>query len=240
MVIPRSRDWAAIDKTDEYSGTQRKACKTAEGKECTVYPFPAGMKVIEMFKPKRWLDPTAGWGDRLRVAIASDVEYVGVDSNRSMQSAYKAIVEDLAEGDHKKFKVKEGKFQEVPIPGKFDLVFTSPPFYTKEIYEDMKIWESPQDFMDDFLRPLFAKSYRHLKKGGHIVLYIEDTGVESFIPLMKDMVATDFPGLAYEGAFYYEGSRLRPYYVWKKTTEGMKTGGTRKRSKSTFKTRKQK
>jgi hypothetical protein len=240
VVIPRSRDWKTINITDNYSREQRSACKTESGKECTLYPFPAGMRVIQMFKPQRWLDPTAGWGDRLRVAIASNVEYVGVDTNRSMQSAYNAIIDDLAEGDHKKFQVKEGRFQDVAITGKFDLVFTSPPFYTKEIYEDMKIWESVEDFMDDFLRPLFAKSYKHLKKGGHIVLYIEDTGVEPFIPQMKDMVANEFPGLTYEGAFYYQGSQgnLRPYYVWK--TGRRTTGGTRKHKKFTFKTQKQK
>jgi hypothetical protein len=76
LVIPRSKNWKLIDETDKYSKEQRLKCKAETGKECTLYPFPAGMEVIKIFKPKRWLDPTAGWGDRLRVAIASNVEYV--------------------------------------------------------------------------------------------------------------------------------------------------------------------
>jgi hypothetical protein len=216
VVIPRSKDWKLIDETDKYSKEQRLACQTETGKECTLYPFPAGMQVMQMFKPKRWLDPTAGWGDRLRVAIASGVEYVGVDSNESMQSAYKAIVDDKADGDHKKYKVIPGRFQDAKITGKFDLVFTSPPFFTVEVYENMTVWKDVEHFMEEFLKPFLKKSYDHLKKGGHIVLYIEDRPDAEFIDLMKEYIKDELSGLDYQGAFYYQGAKPRPYYVWKK------------------------
>jgi len=214
LVIPRSKNWKLIDETDRYSGEQRKRCKTASGKECTLYPFPAGMAVLDIFKPTRWLDPTAGWGDRLRCAIAYGCEYVGVDSNKEMESAYKKIIEDKAD-EPSKFEVKIGKFQDVSIKGKFDLVFTSPPFFTKEVYEHMHDWKDVSDFLEEFLKPLFKKSYTHLKKKGHICLYIEDTGTSEFIDLMKLFVEAELPSLVYEGAFYYEASKPRPYYVWK-------------------------
>jgi hypothetical protein len=217
VIIPKSKDWKLIDETDRYSKEQRLKCKTASGKECTLYPFPAGMQVMKMFKPKRWLDPTAGWGDRLRVAIASDVEYVGVDSNSSMQSAYKAIIDDKSGGNHEKFKVKRGKFQNVKIDGMFDLIFTSPPFFTVEVYENMVEWSDIEHFMKDFLRPLLRKSYKHLEPEGHLVLYIEDRPDAAFIDLMKGYVKSELPNLQYEGAFYYQGVKPRPYYVWKKT-----------------------
>lgn len=215
VTIPRSRDWKLIDETDKYSKEQRMKCKTDTGKECTLYPFPAGMKVMEMFKPKRWLDPTAGWGDRLRVAIASNVEYVGVDSNLSMQPAYSAIIQDKAK--EPKYKVIPGKFQDAKITGKFDLVFTSPPFFTKEVYEHMVNWKNVEEFLEEFLKPLFRKAFKHLETGGHIVLYIEDSPEAEFIELMKEYVKSELPKLNYEGAFYYEGTKPRPYYVWKKT-----------------------
>lgn len=216
VIIPRSRDWKAIDETDKYSKEQRLKCKTASGKECTLYPFPAGLQVMKMFKPKRWLDPTAGWGDRLRVAIASRVEYVGVDSNYSMQPAYKAIIEDKAGDDKSKYQVKKGRFQNVKIDGMFDLVFTSPPFFTVEVYENMTEWKDVDDFMKEFLKPFLRKSHKHLEKNGHLVLYIEDRPEAEFIDLMKEYVKDTFPDMKYEGAFYYEGAKPRPYYVWKK------------------------
>jgi hypothetical protein len=238
VILSKSRNWDLNDETDKYSLDQRLKCKFGPGPSayevlqenpnltirelekkvhlCNLYPFEVGMKVIKMFKPKRWLDPTAGWGDRLRVAIASGVEYVGVDSNTSMKSAYDAIIDDKAKGDTKKYKVISDKFQNAKLTGKFDLVFTSPPFFTVEVYENMTDWKDIEDFMEDFLRPLLKKSNDHLKKGGHIVLYIEDRPEAAFIDIMKEYVKTELPSLEYEGAFYYQGVKLRPYYVWKK------------------------
>jgi hypothetical protein len=43
LIIPRSKNWKLIDETDKYSKKQRLKCKTPSGKECTLYPFPAGM-----------------------------------------------------------------------------------------------------------------------------------------------------------------------------------------------------
>jgi len=214
LVIPRSRNWKLIDETDKYSGEQRKRCKAESGKECTLYPFPAGMAVLNIFKPRKWLDPTAGWGDRLRCAIEYRCEYMGIDSNKEMESAYKAIIADKAP-DPSKYKVKIGKFQDIRITGKYDLVFTSPPFFTKEIYEHMVLWKDVEEFLEEFLKPLFKKSFKHLEKGGHLVLYIEDRGSAEFIDMMKLFVEAELP-LKYEGAFYYEGTSPRPYYVWLK------------------------
>lgn len=242
VIIPTSKNWAINDITDKYSLTQRLSCRFGDNprpidvwkknpkwslrqleknvKICNLYFFEVGMQVLKMFKPKKWLDPTAGWGDRLRCAIEYGCEYLGVDSNSSMQPAYKAIIDDLGEGDHKKYRVKDGKFQNVRIVGKYDLVFTSPPFYTVEKYENMADWKSVEEFMEDFLVPLFKRSVVHLADNGHIVLYIEDRPDSPFIDLMKKHVQDVHPELKYEGAFYYDsgGDKYRPYYVWKLNT----------------------
>lgn len=238
VIIPKSRNWALIDITDKYSLKQRLSCQVGDNpiplevwkehpewslrdlekniKLCTLYPFVAGMQVLKLFKPKRWLDPTAGWGDRLRCAIAYGCEYVGVDSNKEMKSAYQAIISDNATNPEK-YQIKIGKFQDVRITGKFDLVFTSPPFFTKEVYEHMINWTNVSHFMEEFLQPLLVKSNKHLEAGGHLVLYIEDKGSSDFIDLMKLFVQIELPELKYEGAFYYgEGTSPRPYYVWVK------------------------
>lgn len=211
LIIPRTKNWKEIDETDKYSGEQRKKCSEKSGRECFLYPYPIGLKVLEMFKPKKWLDPTAGWGDRLRCAITYGCEYLGVDSNTEMLPAYEQIIREKGGS---KAKVKIGKFQDVSIKGKYDLVFTSPPFYTKEKYHNMVEWKDVQDFLKEFLEPLFDKATKHLAKNGHLVLYIEDKGTEPFIDLMKGY-ALEKP-LEYEGAFYYEAKTPRPYYVWKR------------------------
>jgi len=212
LLIPRSKNWKEIDETDKYSKVQRQKCSQRSGRTCTLYPYPIGLKVLEMFKPKKWLDPTAGWGDRLRCAITYGCQYTGVDSNPEMQIAYKQIIEDNTLKE--KCEVLYGKFQDVQLKGKYDLVFTSPPFYTKEKYEGMVEWKDVEEFLEEFLKPLFDKSIKHLSKNGHLVLYIEDKGTDPFIDLMKGY-AEELP-LIYEGAFYYEAATPRPYYVWKR------------------------
>ena len=186
LIIPKSRNWEINDLTDKYSLKQRLSCRFGDNpvplqlwkehpdwsirelernvKLCTLYPFEVGMQVLKLFKPKKWLDPTAGWGDRLRCAIAYGCEYLGVDSNSSMQTAYKAIIDDLG-AYPKKYRVKDGKFQNVRIVGKYDLIFTSPPFYTVEKYEKMAEWKDVDEFMEEFMIPLFKKSVRHLEDG---------------------------------------------------------------------------
>lgn len=219
LILPRSKDWKSIDETDNFSKKQRLKCKEKYGRECTLYPFPAGMQVLDIFKPRRWLDPTAGWGDRLRCAIKYGCVYTGVDSNKSMQSAYKEIIQhyipQLFTKYRKNYKVIYGRFQDTMIEGKYDLVFTSPPFFNKEIYEGMVEWKNVEHFFEEFLKPLICKSFKHLEKDGHIVLYIEDMPEEEFIDMMKLFVKDEIPELTYEGAFYYQGAKPRPYYVWK-------------------------
>ena len=211
LIFPRPTkdEWKLIDETDKYSKKQRKKCSEKSGRECTLFPYTLGLKVLEIFKPKKWLDPTAGWGDRLRCAITYGCSYLGIDSNPDMQSAYKEII-----GTEKNVEVLKGKFQDVQIRGKYDLVFTSPPFYTKEKYENMTEWKNIEEFLKEFLNPLFDKSVKHLSKNGHLVLYIEDLRTEPFIDLMKGY-AEELP-LIYEGAFYYESKTPKPFYVWKR------------------------
>ena len=52
------------------------------------------MEVLRIFKPLNWLDPTAGWGDRLRCAIEYGCNYTGIDSNTDMEQPYKNIIKD--------------------------------------------------------------------------------------------------------------------------------------------------
>jgi hypothetical protein len=132
--------------------------------------------------------------------------------------AYAAIIRDKAGENAGKYKLHSGKFQNVKLTGTFDLVFTSPPFFTKEVYEHMTSWKNVEHFMEDFLRPLIRKSARVLQPEGHLVLYIEDSPDAPFIELMKEYVVSEVPSLEYEGAFYYQGTSPRPYYVWIKRT----------------------
>ena len=54
----------------------------------------------------------------------------------------------------------------------YDMVFTSPPYYMLEKYENMPQYESNEDFNEKFLYPVIKNSYKYLKPNGHYILNI--------------------------------------------------------------------
>src|SRR5258708_2608605 len=94
------------------------------------------------------LDFSAGWGDRLVGAIASDVDlYCGVDPNTGLQKGHSEIIHTFAADKAERFKIIYAPFQTATLPDgvTFDLVFTSPPYFDFEIYTD-RDGQSVKDF----------------------------------------------------------------------------------------------
>src|SRR4051812_29978888 len=113
--------------------------------------------VIRKLGGRKYLDISAGWGDRLVGAIACDLDlYVGVDPNQNLKSGHDAIIRTLADDGsgtlNPKYQIVYQPFQSATIPDtQFDLVFTSPPYFDFEIYTK----ETPGQSIDDF--PNFDK-----------------------------------------------------------------------------------
>lgn len=117
------------------------------------------------FKPTSVLDFSAGWGGRMLGAIKYGCDYQGFDTNKDLRKPYaemlkfikpksKAVVtfQDSSKVDYSKYR--------------YDMVFTSPPYYTIEKYEDMPDYSSYEDWVERFLRPVVSNSYKHLQRGG--------------------------------------------------------------------------
>ena len=197
-------------------------------KECTYFNTTMVMNILNLFKPKRWLDCSAGWGDRLVGAIAYGCEYVGVDPSKCMRPKYKEIIKTLASPSKQdKYKVICDGFENVKIKKNyFDLVFTSPPFFDFEVYENnnnqsVQQFNTVDKWKKYFLFPLIDKSYLALRVGGYLALYITDFKGSPYIKDMKDYVKNTHKNLfRYEGDlhFWYSDSpkKIRIIYVWKK------------------------
>jgi len=86
------------------------------------------------------LDISAGWGDRMVAAIATDLEcYHGFDPNTALQPGHDQLREAFVEpGDRNRFQVTYSGFEGATLaPGTYDLVLTSPPFFNFEIYTSL-------------------------------------------------------------------------------------------------------
>ena len=191
-------------------------------KQCTNFNTTVVLSVLKFFKPKKVLDFSAGWGDRLVGAIAYNCEYLGVDPSNCMKENYINIIDTLCSKDEKKqYQVINDCFENVIIKENYyDLVFTSPPFFELEIYENsegqsVKKFNSVEKWKKGFLYPSIDKSFRSLKDNGKLALYIADYESNRYV---SDMI--NYIKYKYNGSIYWLNTtnkkKKRGIYVWTK------------------------
>jgi hypothetical protein len=181
------KDKPYIKKLQAYN--REKSAKAARN------PYYAALKIkqlyfgsIAAFKPsvakwiycklgaKKILDFSAGWGGRLVGAmVLPDTKYIGIDTNRDLKKGYDKMIAELGVRDRVKMiygdsaKVDYSKLD-------YDTVFTSPPYFTLEKYEDMPSYETREDFNEKFYFPVLRKVWSGLKRGGKLALNIPHAG----------------------------------------------------------------
>jgi RimJ/RimL family protein N-acetyltransferase/16S rRNA G966 N2-methylase RsmD len=193
-------------------------------KFCNNFRISVALAILGIFKAKKWLDISAGWGDRLLAAIGYGVEkYVAVDPNTELHPAYQYMIEQFVDPEKQKnFIVLDDGFEHAKIPeDNYDLVFSSPPFFDLEKYSSGKkdsITAYPEvaQWYEQFLLVSINKAHDHLTSGGHMVLYMADAPKTDYVGKMckyLDQLMIN------EGSIYYfEDSKLVPrrFYVWRK------------------------
>ena len=139
--------------------------------QCTNFNVTVMISLLNLLKPKRVLDPSAGWGDRLIGAIAyNKCEYTGVDPSICMEPIYKEIINTLVpRNDSSRYNVIKDGFENIIVPQSYyDLVFTSPPFFDFELYEksetqSVEKFNTLDKWLNGFLFPLIKKSEVYVK-----------------------------------------------------------------------------
>ncbi len=162
-------------------------------------------------------DPSMGWGGRLVGALSSTLDrnvcYVGTDPNTDHNishgvTKYHQIGEFFNKnvrisgslfGRHHKFDIfqdgsevisENPKFQK--YKGKLDLVFTSPPYFNKEVYSDDEEqschkFENYEAWRDGFLKPTLATCVEYLKHDRYLLWNIANIVLAgNMLPLEED------------------------------------------------------
>lgn len=151
----------------------------------TFRPITA-MEVYCIYKPNAVLDFTMGWGGRLVAAAALDIpEYIGIDLNPNLREPYKKMVSDLKGLTQTKFKLFFKDALAVDYSKlNYDLVLTSPPYYNIELYSGMEKREK-EEWNNQFYKPLFSTTWKHLQRGGHYCLNVpQDIYEKVCVPLL--------------------------------------------------------
>jgi hypothetical protein len=198
MPTPREA-WAALDPerrknllaVGAYAELREEVYNAT--RECNTFNPTFARWIVEQTSGpgSRVLDPSSGWGDRLIGALAAGAGcYHGFDPNPRLQAGYSSILETLrpAGASAEDFWVKELPFEEARLEGEYDLAFTSPPYFAYEEYvapgqpgEDAQSIGRYPDYAAWVVKmyvPYLLNAYRHVRPGGWIVMYIEDTRLD--------------------------------------------------------------
>lgn len=110
------------------------------------------------------------------------VPYTGVDTNTHLQESYKKLQEyDPSSPVTMIWKPAE---QVDLLQYQYDMVFTSPPYWTTERYENMPHYSCKKEFLNMFLIPVIMKAWAGLLSGGTMALNMP----RSFYDVVKDLL----------------------------------------------------
>ncbi len=135
------------------------------------------------------LDTSAGFGGRLVGFIASRCKlYVGIDPSPAQIDGNIKLARDLGADERVRLFTAPVEDVELGDFGKtrFDVAFTSPPYFMKELYDEgtpeekhqsWKRYPIAEAWRDKFLTPMIRLQYAALKRGGHALLNVNDVKV---------------------------------------------------------------
>ena len=199
-------------------------------KACNNFRISVCLEVLKIFKPKKWLDISAGWGDRLLSALLyaqidaqTDKQfqmYCGVDPNPCLHPYYKEMIKTFDPLGQKEYILLQDGFETAKLPNtKFDLVLSSPPFFDLEIYSkaisnSLVKYKSEDSWFNGFLMPSLYKANDYLELGGYLVLYMGESQGTKYIPKMVELMNAKMHNA---GMLYYtDGAKIREFFCWKK------------------------
>jgi hypothetical protein len=183
------------------------------------------------------LDFSAGWGDRLIAAMAYGAKkYIATDPNLDLRKGHLDMVKtfyplafpnaELPEKDFPKdFQIIYEPFQTANIPKdeKFNLIFTSPPFFDFETYskhQGQSILQFPkfESWMKGFFITSLKKGWDLLETGGYMVIHIKDMKEIKVCEPMNLFIQGYLDGANFLGVLGTKGSsnKILPMWVWEK------------------------
>jgi len=220
-----------ITKPKQQKQYLAKILKKLIRRDCDLFPIIIPYTIFNIFKPKSILDMSAGWGDRLLSSILYNPEYyVGVDPNKYMQAKYKEIIDFYANlekhNNPNKYKVIESKFEDVKLDKKFDMLFSSPPFFIAEEYykeQEYNLYNNVDDWLNKFMFPSLDIIWEHLNEGGFICLSLNDTWIKDATIHFTDSTLnyiSKFNDSQYYGMIKFGNEQyVQPLWIYRKISQ---------------------
>jgi 16S rRNA G966 N2-methylase RsmD len=172
------------------------------------------MEIYSKYKPKCVLDFCAGWGGAAVACAALNInKYIGIEINTKLKEPYEKLVTYLKTKSNTNFDIFFNDALNIDYSNmEYDFVFTSPPYYFIQKYENNIKYNSKKEMDELFYKPIFNKTYNGLTKGGY---YIINVCKEVYINVLVELF-----GEAHDKYPYKKSKRQNNYdeivYVWVK------------------------
>jgi len=170
------------------------------------------MEIYSKYNPTCILDFCAGWGGAVVAASALNIKkYIGIEINHHLKEPYQKLTSFLNEKTNTEIEMIFTDALQIDYSKyEYDCVFTSPPYYFIQKYENNAEYSSKKEMDETFYIPIFTKTYNGLKIGGHYIINVCKEVYENvLIPLL---------GVANEIYPYKKSKRQNNYqeivYVW--------------------------
>lgn len=138
------------------------------------------MNIYYKFKPSCILDFTMGWGGRMLAACKMNIDYIGIDQNTNLIKPYEEMIKIINNYSSTKINLIFKDCLEVDYSLlEYDMVFTSPPYYNKEVYSNQKVMTKDQ--WNEFYKSIIDRTFKNLKLGGYYCLNVPSEIYENVI-----------------------------------------------------------
>jgi 16S rRNA G966 N2-methylase RsmD len=147
------------------------------------------MQVYHRYKPYCVLDFTAGWGGRMVGACAYGVpRYVGIDTNVNLLQGYGEMIELLGNMTNTQMDIHFWDAATFDYSRyKYDMVFTSPPYYKLEVYSHQPKYNTKREMSIWFYGRVIRETWAHLSPGGSYVINTNQLIYEKeFVPILGE------------------------------------------------------
>lgn len=204
----------------------RKLLHVHSGVQAASNSQPVAMRLLcERFEAQLVLDPCAGWGGRLLGCLAAGVDYVGIDACVETVEGNNQLAAALKPYTSATTTVVRARAEDALTDSSLDadLIFTSPPYFDAEHYDDhpdqsFLRYPTLSKWRDGFLGPLVDHAFDRLTPGGHLVLNVSDEMVTWLVARAATAGFTVLEPLALKLGGRHSGSpRTEPVLVFQRS-----------------------
>lgn len=153
----------------------------------SVTKYRAGMSkyIVSRYGATSVLDPCIGWGGRMIGTLAAGASYTGCEPDPNTFRGLRGILEDCNQAPAIHNQPAEAVLPTL-ASGSFDMILTSPPYYTLEIYtagDQSAKGQTWEEWVSDWLRPVVLECLRCLNPDGTSCWSVKDFKMGRVYPL---------------------------------------------------------